>query len=197
MGEISESDNTRFTLQMAESLKQALLGLGSTFIKGLSSHLPLFNILILHCDFSPACSFFTCFNCLMDQVGKALHQAWWCKVLILPLNYQVYSSTFELNIRSFWHWISKLTCDRQGWTALLWFWSLIFGNLTLIAVAQSLSARPDLIGTETAKVVTVCLMSFPSLNCNDKCNTLVSCSVRPSRRTGSPVWYIEGLLLRS
>ena len=35
MGEISESDNTRLTLQTAESLKQALLGLGTTFIKGL------------------------------------------------------------------------------------------------------------------------------------------------------------------
>jgi hypothetical protein len=40
MGEISESDNTQLTLQTAESLKQALLGLGTTFIKGLCSHLP-------------------------------------------------------------------------------------------------------------------------------------------------------------
>lgn len=34
LGGISEKDNTEVTLKTAVSLKQALLGLGSTFIKG-------------------------------------------------------------------------------------------------------------------------------------------------------------------
>lgn len=69
MGEISESDNTRLTLQTAESLKQALLGLGTTFIKGLCSYLPSSTFQFCT-DFSPAFSFFFLvlflgFDCLM------------------------------------------------------------------------------------------------------------------------------------
>lgn len=37
LGEVSEEDELEVTLKTAASLKQALLGLGTTFIKGLSS----------------------------------------------------------------------------------------------------------------------------------------------------------------
>lgn len=43
LGEISEEDELEVTLQTAASLKQALLGLGTTFIKGLFWYNLLFS----------------------------------------------------------------------------------------------------------------------------------------------------------